>query len=251
MNLRAKFKLLFEKTTGLKTYRQLPFGIDPFEDIQLKLKAFEFLNIIDVGANTGQSAKQMRKKFPSAKIYCIEPIKETFLVLKETTNTLNISCHNIALGAENKEIDVKIDALNRDSSMNSIINNNNLPESETKVERVKLCTLASFCKTNHIDRIDYLKIDTEGYDLEVLKGASELLKSTAIAFVETEVSMNPTNKYHEDFIAVKKYLEKYDYLLFGIYEQVQEWQKDLPILRRCNALFIAAEVAKNSGVFKG
>ena len=95
-----------------------------------------------------------------------------------------------------------------------------------------------------IKHIDYLKIDTEGYDLEVIKGASDLLSRNAISFIEVEVSMNPNNTFHVSLEEVKKHLGQNNYFLFGLYEQVLEWKIKAPVLRRCNALFISGALAK-------
>lgn len=54
-----------------------------------------------------------------------------------------------------------------------------------------------------------------------------------------EVSMNPGNTYHVSFETIKKYLEKYDYRIFGIYEQTSKWLIQAPVLRRVNILFVA------------
>lgn len=205
------------------------------------MQGYRFHTFVDVGANKGQSAKYIRDSFADANIYCLEPIKETFILLQESTKKLDVSCHNVALGAKNQEVEVKVDVENRNSTRNSLIKENNVHNpASVKTELVKVLTLTDFCKSNQIKEIDFLKIDTQGYDLEVLKGATGLLESATVAFIQKEISMNPHNKFHVEFVEAKEFLERYNYVLFGIYEQKQE--RDIPILRRSNVVFISGKL---------
>jgi FkbM family methyltransferase len=52
--------------------------------------------------------------------------------------------------------------------------------------QVRCTTLDAYCKERGIDRIDVLKIDTEGYDLTVLRGGTKILASNAVRFVYVE-----------------------------------------------------------------
>lgn len=241
MSIREESKLLLKSVTGLTCYSRLPFGVDVLHDIKHKMQGYRFRTFVDVGANKGQSAKHIRDSFPDASIYCLEPIKETFNLLQENTKKLDVFCHNIALGAKNQEVAVKVDVENRNSTRNSLLEENSVHDPAfVKTELVKVLTLKEFCESNQIKEIDFLKIDTEGYDLEVLKGAIGLLESDTVAFIQAEVSMNPHNKYHVDFVEVKEFLERYNYMLFGIYEQKQE--RDIPMLRRSNVVFISGKL---------
>ena len=113
-------------------------------------------------------------------------------------------------------------------------------------ELVEIESLDNFCSGHEIDQISFLKIDTEGYDLEVLKGASRMLGEQRIDLVEVEAGMNCLNKTHVPFEDLKAYLEKMEYYLFAIYEQVGEWPKKEPQLRRANAVFISRHVIEQS-----
>ena len=246
-SVRDKAKQLLKRFTGLTCYRRLPFGVDVFHDIAFKLKDYRFHNFVDVGANKGQSARYIRSCFPHARIHCLEPIKDTFEILKGNGKKLNLICHNVALGASKGEVEVEVDVQNRLSTRNSLVKENNVHSATSvKTETVQVLTLTNFCELNNIREIDFLKIDTEGYDLEVLKGATELLESNAVSFIQAEVSMNPHNTFHVDFVEVKKFLESYNYVLFGIYEQKQE--RDIPMLRRSNVVFISGKLTGQARV---
>ncbi len=68
-----------------------------------------------------------------------------------------------------------------------------------------------------------MKIDTEGYDLEVLRGAESLLTHQRVDLVQVEAGMNRDNHRHVTFILLTEYLERFNYRLFGIYNQSGEW----------------------------
>lgn len=243
MGLKHSAKLIVRKITGLYLFKELPHGTDPFYDIKKRLPDYNFKFFIDVGANVGQTALQIRKAFPDAVIHSVEPIQETYVILQKNTKGKNVLTHNIALGSKNEIIEVKIDKGNSNSSINSLQNEkNDIVSGDFQIEKIQVVATTSFCRKHGITHIDYLKIDTEGFDLEVIKGAKELLEENAIGFVEAEVSMNSGNTFHVGFNEVSKYMEAHNYLLFGIYEQVLEWKAKAPVLRRANAVFISAKL---------
>jgi hypothetical protein len=93
-----------------------------------------------------------------------------------------------------------------------------------------------------------LKIDTEGHDLEVLRGAHRMLSSSHIGIAVVECSANTDNRYHVQFSEMHAFMEGHNYRLFAIYDQVAEWPTKKPNLRRINPAYISSEVvARNSG----
>lgn len=245
MNIKGWLKNTVQKVTGLTIYKTVPFGVDPFYDIKQRLPAYDFKTFLDVGANVGQTAKHIREAFPVATIHSIEPIQKTFDLLRFNTAGLNVKVHNHALGARNEIISIKIDEGNENSSINSLVKDNNeITTGNTVMEDIQVLTVTEFCNLQKIERVDYLKIDTEGFDLEVIKGASAMLENHKVSFIEAEVSMNPGNNFHVSFEEVKKYLEEKKYFLFGIYEQVHEWKPKTHVLRRSNVLFISEKLIK-------
>ena len=109
----------------------------------------------------------------------------------------------------------------------------------SNMEPVEVVTLDEACSARRIQHVSYLKIDTEGGDLNVLKGGERLLRSQQIDFVEVEASMHTGNRRHVPFESLKEYLESHGYLLFGIYAQVPESSVGGLHLRRTNSTFIS------------
>ena len=232
---------LFEKLSGTKAYKTLPLGLEPLLDIKYSIPNYQIKTIIDVGANVGQSEKHFAHHAPKALIHCIEPIQTTFSLLIKNKVGKNTKCHCLALGEKNESIEIKIDK-NTPLVSNSLIAKNTESSTNFYVEKIKVQTLSDFALKNNIQHINLLKIDTEGFDLKVLKGGESLLESKAIDFIEVEVSMNSFNTFHVSFQEISSYLDGYGYHKFGIYEQIHDFKLQKPILRRCNVMFISEKM---------
>jgi FkbM family methyltransferase len=241
MTYRTVIKNCFEKVTGLKIFRIYPLGINPVYDVKRILHNTDFSILFDIGANLGQSTKNFIEFFPNATIYSFEPANASFTELQKLFNKRDkVKCFNIALSNENGNLNFFINKKNPFSTMNSLLKEEKLDKSnDYEIQNVETQTLDFFCKNKNINHINYLKVDTEGNDLSVLKGAEKMLANSSIDIIQVEVGMNPTNKFHNSFDEVKQYLQEYKYFLFGIYDQSHEWVEQKPILRRCDALFIS------------
>ena len=228
-----------KRSKRIRLARSFPRGVDTFQDIKLNLKNYQIETIFDVGANTGQSANLYSSLFPSSTIFCFEPIKESFdQLLDNTAQSNQINCFKIALSsAEGTGAMISQGT----STMNRLLDEleDSVPQRKQPTETVEITTLEAFCRKKDIASISYLKIDTEGNDLEVLKGAETLLMSQSVDLVEVEAGMNPTNKHHVPLNLLKEYLESNNYFIFGLYEQYHEWPTNEPHLRRANTVFIS------------
>lgn len=109
------------------------------------------------------------------------------------------------------------------------------PDSIVGSELVKLSTVDNFASDNQIRQIDLLKIDTEGFDLEVLKGAQSMLSAGQIAFALPEIGFDPGDARHVLFDEIRAYLLPMGYAVFSIYDQQQASGEKL--LRSANACF--------------
>jgi len=227
-----------EKLTASKIYTKLPHGCEPAIDIQYRFQTYQMQTIFDVGANIGQSAIAFRENYPNSAIYSFEPVKATFEKLKHETQNLNIQCFNYALGKAEEKAQMLVDEHNPFSVSNALVKERTIVQ-HYQTEQVQIKSLDLFTKDQEVTNINYLKIDTEGNDLNVLKGSKECLSQQKIDFVEAELGMNPYNQDHVPFADVVDYLRGYKYHLFGIYEQLHDFKLQKPILRRCNTVFIS------------
>lgn len=145
--------------------------------------------VFDIGANKGQFAIAMAKMFKETSIYSFEPTVETFNNLKKNTAEYkNITCFNLALGAELKEVDFNEGQYSHANSMLKISEFQKkqiLTNSDTKTSRIKMSTFDEVFKRVNIMRPTLLKLDVQGYEKEVLKGINDQLNIIDYVLIET------------------------------------------------------------------
>jgi len=200
-------------------------------DIEQLLPNIEVRTLFDVGANVGQTVMAMRPLFPEAKLYAFEPVRASYEQLLDTAGNFDdTECFNLALSDANSAATM----LARGTSQNNRI----VEQSGSQTEEVSLISGDIFCEEHGIDHIDYLKIDTEGHEMQVLRGLQSMLSDYRVDLIELEAGMNWGNKKHTPFEHLKGYLEPMGYYLFRFYEQVAE-KRGRPHLRRVNVVFIS------------
>lgn len=207
--------------------------ISQLDDLIACFPSVEINTIFDVGANVGQSTEQFLQKFPSSAVHCFEPTPVSYAELLQKFNgNPAVTTNNLGLSDRTHQITFTVDGTSTMNRASLTPGNGTL---------VQLTTLDEYCAAKKIDFIDYLKIDTEGHEINVLSGAKTTLKN--VKFIEIETSMNPHNKYHCSFTKIFEILANQDFYLFGIYEQVREWSGGgVPIMRRANPVFVSASV---------
>lgn len=175
--------------------------------------------IIDIGANFGEIAITLSKLNPSSFVIAFEPGKLSYekLVYNKNINKLNnISVYPYAIGDINKEINFEECPNAQHGSHISIIQNN-------KQYKVKQITLDSFFQENNYqDKIKFIKIDTEGYELFVLRGAKNiLLKHFPVIYFECNNDL--FNFFNYKINDIIKFLEKIGYNSFIIAQNLQKF----------------------------
>jgi FkbM family methyltransferase len=181
--------LLERQGYGFYKVEHSAYGIDPFVDIRRLSRhlGYPIETFFDVGANVGQTAKKALGAFPSVSVVCFEPHPATFAQLTaNVAKKKRVAPHNLALGSETGEAVLH---QYESSDLNSL--NPNSPyvsrfHPDAKSVAVQVTTLDEFCAAHSVGKIDVLKIDTEGFDAMVLRGAQGMLSRGAIKFVYTE-----------------------------------------------------------------
>jgi FkbM family methyltransferase len=162
--------------------------------------------IVDVGANTGAYAEELRQNFPKAAIYALEPHPMTFKKLSALAKKNNIKASRQGLGdhvgkgklwdfADDAELKSTQPTSTLASTLKEVIED--LHKQKAQAYDFPLNTLDNFAKKEKIKKIDYLKIDVEGAEITVLRGAKNLLKNNSISFVQFE--FNEMNAYSKTF----------------------------------------------------
>lgn len=187
----------------------LRYFINIFDNLNknkiLKILRFFFKNkiqyIIDVGAHHGETIEFLRKNFFFEKIYAFEPSKKNFYKLQNNINLLinkkKILLLNKGLGEVSEKKYLK--EVNESSSstycnLNSkskyykkkrlIFNFLNKKKEFYKLKSTQIMTLKEFFEEQSINYINYLKIDTEGFELNVIKGLQNCISKIQIIHFE-------------------------------------------------------------------
>ena len=140
---------------------------------------------LDVGANEGDYSRALAEHLPGASIHAFEPVERTCEELRETLAGTGVTVHGVALGAQRGSADMHvIEGHSQLASLHPLLSHPSRPESS--VEVVEVTTLDEWAAANDIPRIALLKIDVEGAELEVLRGASRMIRDGAIDMVQFE-----------------------------------------------------------------
>lgn len=178
------------------------------------LKNREHPLVVDVGAHIGMYVKNILSANPEAEVIAFEPHPITYKKLLQNLTIDDkrmVKCYNLAVDEKQKNLKL-YDYANNDGTQHASIYKdviNLLHGSQSICHEVKAITLDEFLD-DEIKTIDLLKIDTEGNELNVLKGAQQLLKNHKIRAIQFEFnSMNTISKtMFKDF---RDLLQDYDF----------------------------------------
>jgi FkbM family methyltransferase len=228
--IKKKIKKLINQCLGLlgyKVVKKKSIFLD-YINIDENIKFLQKKNhpiIFDLGANRGQSIKRFKKIFPYSKIYSFEPIEE---LIKELTaiynNDESIILNNCAVGDINGKLKFNQYARSGISSFNNVTPdtkwiNERIGKNEEKLIKQfnsEIVTLDDYCFKNNINSINLLKIDVQGYESKVLKGAVNLLKFSNIDIIELEMHHDEIYENTLNIYDLEKYLIPNKYKLFLI-----------------------------------
>lgn len=151
---------------------------------------FNFNTIVDVGAAVGEYSKAAHFIFPNAKIYAFESIPDSFEKLESVASEVkNMQCFNLALSDEEGEAEFHLNEFSFSSSLFKMtdIHKEMFPftKNETTI-KVKTSKIGNVLKKVGLEGVALLKMDVQGAELTVLKGATNLLKE--IDVIQLEVS---------------------------------------------------------------
>jgi FkbM family methyltransferase len=139
--------------------------------------------VMDVGANVGEYSRMIRALNSNCRIIAFEPVPSTFKTLKTNTQTLNIELQNYALGNITGETQISI--VPNISTLASLVENMQ-DGSGRNSEKINISIKRgdNLIKELGIDNISLLKIDTEGYESEVLKGFDNAIEKADVVQFE-------------------------------------------------------------------
>jgi len=144
--------------------------------------------VFDVGANRGDYAAEVISRMGSKVVcHCFEPSRASFELLRERfSNQHNVLLHHFGFGETRTQV-LLYTSPGR-SGLASVYRRrlDHFGLSVHPTETIQLEVLDDFAQMQNISRIHLLKLDVEGHELSVLKGASRLLAAAGIDFIQFE-----------------------------------------------------------------
>ncbi|MFZ4589563.1 MAG: FkbM family methyltransferase [Ignavibacteria bacterium] len=227
-------KLLVRKLAGRKYYTRIKFfkiylkaktGSD-YEISRILLNILKSDDIfLDVGANLGQYIMRIKNKFYSGvKIYAFEPVISNYEILSKyiKNNCQNVLLENYAV-SDTDGMDVLyiplIDNIEVDTQASINYENRKMYYNDFIRQEIRKVTIDNYVITNNIQRIDYLKIDTEGNDERVIKGAwNSIAEFKPVIFCEDMENIETIEALSR--LNYKRYLFTKDYKLSGFTDSI-------------------------------
>lgn len=196
-------------------------GKDCFED-QADILQGKADIVFDVGANHGDTVQQYLKLFGRARIHGFEPFPDAFEDFRRRfADQPRVIPHQTALADRVGRVDFH--------SFDNDATNSLFPfarDADRFVEgamgtkevlSVACTTVDDFCRGEGIDRIDVLKLDVQGAELRVLRGAERVLSRRRIGLVFLEVNFVPVYEGQAEFHEIARFLQLRGYRVFDFY----------------------------------
>jgi FkbM family methyltransferase len=148
--------------------------------------------VFDVGANTGCFVADCMDLFRSPVIHAFEPHPDSFAVLRERfAGNPQIIVNQLGLadtGGMQELVDYRAGASPHASFVREVFTD--IYRTPIAVTSAMVDTLDAYCRRRAIERVDYLKIDVEGYERKVLAGAQAMIAAGGVDFIQLEFNVH-------------------------------------------------------------
>lgn len=201
------------------------FSDTPHKSLNRHLEELKIQNIIDVGANVGQFGLDMRRHGFKGLIVSYEPVEETYRVLTQTIKAKQ-PWEILQLGLGSIESQVEINVSANDGLSSSILKMGslhleNFPEAATvRIEQISISTIDNeLAKLGLRPEEILLKLDVQGFEAEVLNGASKSLSKIPLCYLE--VSLLPLYEGELSLLPILNQLNKFGHEVIDIFRGVK------------------------------
>lgn len=193
------------------TSGDLPFGVDVWADAEALIGTPTF--VLDVGSNVGQTVFALKQRWPACAVLCFEPAPQAYATLVANVAGLpDVFCRQEAVGSDLGTASMAADA---DEQSNTLRVDEHRGQELITVD----VTTVDVCLDElGVTTLDVLKVDTEGFELEVLRGAEGALRDHRIELVLLECDFISRPGWpHGDFLALHEVLTGFGYRLVCFY----------------------------------
>lgn len=228
-------------SAALQALRRLrydvPVPVDPA--LGRHLRGLGIDTVLDVGANEGQYGRLLRQIGFRGRIVSFEPLRDTFATLQAVSRKdQKWECHQHALGEVNKTDEIIVSQCSVFSSflaIHSFVEKIQPPSKPIRRESVQIRTLDSIIPTLALEgQTVWLKSDTQGFELQVLRGADNCLAQ--FRAVQLEMSIKPIYAGQPTFETMVAHMRARGFALSAILEGFSnpgEWE-----LIECDGIFV-------------
>jgi FkbM family methyltransferase len=214
----------------VRSVREFVKGIEnisetPFKSIIRNLNESRVTSVLDVGANVGQFGLDFRRHGFEGLIVSYEPVRETFESLSQTTKQHQPwKAFQIGLGAAESEGTINISGnagLSSSILEMGSLHLENFPESATVAKQdISISTIDKQLEILGLRPQEIiLKIDVQGFEAEVLQGASQSLSKIPLCFLE--VSITPLYEGEVSFLPILIELSKYGHEVVDVFRGIK------------------------------
>jgi len=203
-------------TLNAKGYKNYGSFRETGEENFIKKISHDLSFCIDIGANIGKYTELLLKE-TAAKVIAFEPLPDAYLDLKklELNNLNRLKVFNQAIGEKNEFLELNYASSKSEKASFS----DNLEKlsfydfHNNKKMKIKILTLDTFIEENLDDfnqtEIDLIKIDTEGFELEVIKGATKTIKKMSPKYIQLEFNWHQLFK-KQNMYSFYEFLKNYE-----------------------------------------
>jgi FkbM family methyltransferase len=196
--------------------------VDPYVEQCRLLEKHRVEVIFEVGAADGRDCLRFAELFPTAQVHAFEPVPASFSKLQERIVTAEnrIKIVNVALSDTLGTATFNLAQWDDASSLfqaNQTGSTFDEYSMAREIIEVKTDTIDNYCQTVGIDRIDLLKMDAQGAELNILKGAKNTLSKSPIPLIYSEVSFLNLYEGGAPFDVLTTYLRTHGYQLHNLY----------------------------------
>jgi FkbM family methyltransferase len=192
----------------VRRLENVPFGARWSADIEHYLQGRALGVAFDVGAHRGETTLKLLDAFPGIQIHSFEPIPDSFASLQQATVATSARAINAAVSDSSGVLQIARGEASYQSGVNA---------SGERIE-VRSVTVDEYADGEGIERLGLLKVDTEGHEQAVLRGARRRLEAGAIEFVVCECEFTPrADEPHAQFSALHELLEPLGYRVVAFY----------------------------------
>lgn len=153
------------------------------------IKPFNIKTVLDIGANNGHYAKNIRHILPTARIYSFEPLADCYQQLTTTMATdPNFEAFNVALGDTDQETTINLSSFHPSSSILPMgeLHKKLYPKSKDSTpQKIKIKKLDDILPVEKLIDDILIKIDVQGFEDKVITGGENVIKKAKVVIVET------------------------------------------------------------------